>query len=547
MADIRIPDELVKCQTFNSDLKHDYKAHIPKLPLPASQNQCLDAIDTLKAVYQDETRYNKWKAVYDEISKSTVETIHSLDSTTLHHILFNYSGLQEKLDLIKQWVQSDLESTQSAHFQEALQVMLEGQDEELKKMAMEPFSQHLNRKESTREKLGMRITIGQVPLEIADMIFSYCTLETCVSLRQVSSFWYNVYQDSECLLETKLNERNPWITPEGDMTWGDCSLVYISRISKWKSVTSKDELEFSQKPYTPKILTATPLRYGEKVPDNFSPLDSHDIYQDRWAKKAIDQLYMFINRQARLDPKTLAVDFFERVEPVIESHVLKYAGYELTLPPDIENPHVAMETHHIVVMPFSGDEYVFQKKKPLHWKHAYKPPLGGYELGLFWWLDNKPVDPFSGKVVDWLALGQALACYNGLVWVKRGDRVFPVLYDAQTPDIMYFSDEKSVVVDHPVVDHGEWFQSRTQANTQFLIQDTYRGFSVLDLETGIVTEVENPQFELRARAKPEDCFFPGFVGEKFRVWCMEHKTVKRYYAETYSMREEQVESQLNDE
>lgn len=59
------------------------------------------------------------------------------------------------------------------------------------------------------------------------------------------------------------------------------------------------------------------------------------------------------------------------------------------------------------------------------------------------------------------------------------------------------------------------------------------------------SEVENPEHEVRERTLSDNCFFLDFLNDKYRVWCMDHKTVKRHYTETYGISDEDVEDKLN--
>ncbi|KAG5356124.1 hypothetical protein CJU89_5842 [Yarrowia sp. B02] len=79
----------------------------------------------------------------------------------------------------------------------------------------------------------------RLPLKVARLIFSHCSAETCVQLRQASVEWYLAFQSSEDVLKVIINARSPWIVPEGTLkSWGDCLLVFSVRrwSSKWTMV-----------------------------------------------------------------------------------------------------------------------------------------------------------------------------------------------------------------------------------------------------------------------------------------------------------------------
>ncbi|KAG5361779.1 hypothetical protein CKK34_4664 [Yarrowia sp. E02] len=80
------------------------------------------------------------------------------------------------------------------------------------------------------------------PLEISTIIMSYCSLETCVSLRQVSRVWYHAFQLTD--LESSVKQRCPWFRLEGELhSWSECALVFVQRQNsgKWSSADSFED------------------------------------------------------------------------------------------------------------------------------------------------------------------------------------------------------------------------------------------------------------------------------------------------------------------
>lgn len=54
---------------------------------------------------------------------------------------------------------------------------------------------------------------SSLPLEVKLLVYSFCDLETCASLREVDSEWYRLFQQMEHLLRHKMRISNPWIKP----------------------------------------------------------------------------------------------------------------------------------------------------------------------------------------------------------------------------------------------------------------------------------------------------------------------------------------------
>lgn len=124
------------------------------------------------------------------------------------------------------------------------------------------------------EKRFDRPTALSLPPELIHLVYSFCDVETCVTLRQVSSTWFHGFENVD--LEQKLASRNPWIRPEdGDLkTWTDCVLVFVARLqsSKWTATDKPSSVRFSGKSQTKKVVIARELKYEEKLPVEFTGL-----------------------------------------------------------------------------------------------------------------------------------------------------------------------------------------------------------------------------------------------------------------------------------
>lgn len=100
-------------------------------------------------------------------------------------------------------------------------------------------------------------------MEIAALVFAACDLETCVVLRQVSSFWYCLFQETN--LGPKMYESCPWMFPGGDiLTWQDCVLVFAARMKSFEQLLGDVE---PPKSFTKaKMLIGRPFDCDEKMP-----------------------------------------------------------------------------------------------------------------------------------------------------------------------------------------------------------------------------------------------------------------------------------------
>lgn len=116
-----------------------------------------------------------------------------------------------------------------------------------------------------------------IPLEIALAIFSFCEIEACVDLRQVSSFWNEAFKQADEIVKHKVLGRNAVIQP-GEAgseleTWTDCALVFVARLrsSKWRAIESVEQVDTPPgKKSEARILPAIQV-YG-RLPSDFRGL-----------------------------------------------------------------------------------------------------------------------------------------------------------------------------------------------------------------------------------------------------------------------------------
>ncbi|KAG5367332.1 hypothetical protein CJU90_3599 [Yarrowia sp. C11] len=149
-----------------------------------------------------------------------------------------------------------------------------------------PFTEHLlypkeKRPEVEFNGVGARQTPltsqPTLPLEIATIIMSQCSLESCVALRQVSRVFYQAFHLAD--LESSVKARCPWFRLEGELrSWSDCALVFVQRQNndKWISIESLSDAEVRPLDETqPHVVEPIELELGEKLPADFEPVNRH--------------------------------------------------------------------------------------------------------------------------------------------------------------------------------------------------------------------------------------------------------------------------------
>lgn len=172
--------------------------------------------------------------------------------------------------------------------QEAIQDMMEGQEEELQLWLFEDenaFSKHFHR--DSRDTSKPKACIGEqsrasgvaFPPENTSLIYAHSDLMSCAKLRQVSTHFYKVFQVCESLMQQKIRQRHPWVKPEGDLqTWGDCVLVLANRLAskKWTKVDTLEKMKMPARgAKLATNLVAHQLQHGETLPDGFEIINSH--------------------------------------------------------------------------------------------------------------------------------------------------------------------------------------------------------------------------------------------------------------------------------
>ncbi|KAG5368599.1 hypothetical protein CKK34_2224 [Yarrowia sp. E02] len=265
---------------------------IPLLPVPASKDECVLAMNRL--IEDDGIFYQKWIPKKDALLTKLVEDSEKLGDFERRFQLVGaaskFRGPLESMMLetrreTSMWSERYKPVDCANKLQLVVQGLVNNQEKELKRLFLTsclPFGSHLDRKPTSKPVVTLEekgwYSASDIPFDIASAIYAHCSAETCVALRQTSWFWYMAYQQSDHELKDVLAARNPWFIPQGDLTtWGDCLLVFVKRLATWETAKTFEEMNLTPiKPPPQRLLTAGTLEFGDRAPEGFSTLNSHE-------------------------------------------------------------------------------------------------------------------------------------------------------------------------------------------------------------------------------------------------------------------------------
>ena len=113
-----------------------------------------------------------------------------------------------------------------------------------------PFHTETNNRKLKRGSTAShhsRLSQLQLPLEITELVFANCDLETCVVFREVNSCLYNAFKALQAtIIRQKVSSRDEWLQPRRTCpeieTWGQCALILETRLmTKNRWVTESEE------------------------------------------------------------------------------------------------------------------------------------------------------------------------------------------------------------------------------------------------------------------------------------------------------------------
>lgn len=550
----------------------------PEIPVPATREQLTDAVKSLikehsQLVVSISPKRADLKSRWDKFQ----ETASAIKATYLR---MRKDGLNIGLYGGRNLNYLEIKDNHLEVYQEAqgsrdglllqLQVeqMLEGQDDDSKNFILvetNPFSQHLSKCQKRprvvlQKSRQLKFSNSNLPLEIMTMIYSYSSLESCISLRKVNTSWYSAFEYSERLFESKVTQRFPWMCPENDMdTWGACALVYVARkkSKKWIPVNNLNTMYTQRKLLPLKQLVATELKENEKLPEGFEGLN------DAVLKTPDGELDFHTLNFSIHNDGTCKVVKEDETETVVK-YKSKETPILLTLPPGVKPrrkeqyervPPVAVHKQHIIVQ-CENRVFTFPRNKPLHYKNAFDQQFytarRTFEVGhIHAWESYRDslnhnlsayefFDSHTVQMREYTAATSAVpvASYSGLVWwAIKGRLLIPTFIDLEEPEKVFYRKDKIIGVSDQPERLREAFQQCK--NPRFVTRKCEQGVLVIDLENETSTNVLDPHYPLdmptrsyyRDTKNPPPRVIPGFIGGKFCAKYVDNEVVSKYEKE----------------
>lgn len=444
----------------------------------------------------------------------------------------------------------DLSQRYSAELQQQVQMMLVDQKDEIKQWFVEKgyFSSHLSAKTTNKPAMSILHKHDNIPLEIMSMIYDCCDLQSSVNLRQVNSSWYSGFHDIN-IWKKKLNERNPWLVPNGDIsTYSECVLVFVARL-KWPSADSIDAIEVPTTTSPSYCVMAEQLEYGEKLPSDFQSMTQHEPgcssktscgYLHTEQSEIVVDLWTLEKSTLSKDHQIIWDDGFYTC--------IDFQGIEIEVPFEREQlddaDAVIIGPSTITVRTDGEDSVVLPRYDPhinagilfpcrypaflLHLEDVfmYRNWASVVNKNLFTIADftRKKLLPFA---ISTPATVKPVASYNGLIWWGLKKRcLMPTFIDLQAPGRVYYNAKKAVIGPHQ-----DLFQQGHGSLKRFVIGSPQRSGlinaakTVFDLEKGDVTTVSRPDTCDRIGRQ----VFLGFQNGHFRPKCMSQEDVERTF------------------
>ncbi|AOW05921.1 YALI0E24585p [Yarrowia lipolytica CLIB122] len=544
----------------------------PVLAVPSTKEQCIEATRDLKHKYNklvEELRpsrdsfqlsLNRHVALLKRVDQMSRQFSRKVRKQTEKD---KFLGYQDRaLDSLSFFFdRASRDDLDSETLQKCLQEMMEGQDEELREWyfmeELSRFGRHVT--ESLRPKPDVIIEDKVVSLsrrlelspECISLVYSHCDLETCVSLRQVSSAWYKVFGQINHIWRSKMRERNPFIEPgDADMkSYADCVLVFVARL-KWPTVSNLNDMEVSGEPAERNKVVGFELGLNEKLPSNFTgmmPFESgctvacdHFFALAAWESQEFIRDLWDLSSRPKDEP-------YEVIGVGEHGTVVKYRDIEVTLPPSVRPEDIVPFTGHntpvhlgtmIITVELLDGRMISIPRDDPHYEHGYifnAPGARLFQIGNVHFARESPglihkkavyryrfADFESRKMIEYGAGRHVypVAAYNGCIWwhlMAVPNSLVPTFVDLRTPEKIHFQPNRAICG----VSAKLFEQSfRDRDTSQFVVSITDIGIQVVDLDRGVITEVTGPS------DKPAARFFPGYWNGKFMARCMSEVVVQ---------------------
>lgn len=545
-----------RCTSLDEGFAHHFNKLVPVLPPSASQQQCLraeadvrEAYDVLQPVYHENfhlmaPRVQSQIELFEHVVCLADLFQGALRTTSDRTAVANQRKRAMVIIDIHRRRTLELHDLQAKNqLYSHLHNLVRDQNDELRqwyetRLAKE-LAGHVTRYTGTLRSCCTISSRGSsITPEIMLLVYSFCDIESCASLRQVDTQWYSIFQHMEAILRSKVMKRNPWLKPDGKdlQTWADCALVLAARL-KWPHVDHMDKLAaVVSNPTVRKSVGTIPLGSHDRLPHDFEgmlPLQGHCLRNS----VACDHFHVPSKYREHIqDMRTL------ELQETLENHevdlpVVRCKGLEITLSPQTRAEDI-VDFHPMVRDDIPVE--VFSKTAIVRFKNgsvlAVPRDAPSYENGLTF----NVADPFivelggvlhimtggdigdTTQVVDMeskqihvyanVAESIPAAVHKGLFWWTVGKRMLiPTFLDVETQHLHY-DPKRAVGYDDPG-DSATWFQGKGNS-CKYAIGVIDGNRELVDLDTGVVTTL---------RGLPEGLVcIPGFVGGKFCVYSLSY-------------------------
>lgn len=472
------------------------KVHPVALPVPASKEECLEEADKLLKGF--ELLYEVYEPVYKQLIGIPTEAQKDFHTTCMFtRGDKNLRPWTHRLgEVLVKFLEVDVAGKWSHVTQQLLQITLQCMVEEQEKELREWFF---------RDVLGLwakHVTIAEyesravvfsksrdfpLPPEIMAHIYSFCDLETCVSLRQASSAWYSVFQQSHAVLRDNMKHRNPWIEPgEGDFSsWQECVLVFVSRLKRWTCTDDLDGVQVPEDKAKPQTVVGIDLKEDEDLPENFIPL----------IKEAEYLKYTVLSEDS-------------------DRQVIQFKDVELTVPASVPLSEALYYEDGVIAITQPHGMLIMPTRCPT-FDHGFAAPRGHPKGHMYMSFKNDKhlfADFDAKRMVEYDVTAQDSApqgLYDGLIWFWNEIKkiLVPTFVDLATGKVYYNKDR--IICGVPV-NHGLAQGNRSSGLSQFMTYPYGPKPHVVDMATGKIT--------LLAGIEDSPRVVPGFVDGRFRAY-----------------------------
>ncbi|RMI95679.1 hypothetical protein BD777DRAFT_129531 [Yarrowia lipolytica] len=191
----------------------------------------------------------------------------------------------------------------------------------------------------------------ELPPETVYNIFAHAELETCVDLREVSTFWYAAFNQ----LDARLLKQKPGEDGTELKTWRDCVRVFVGRLG-WTSIECLEDIK-----YPTELTEAISLNIDgveTTLPKDYKPLMVTREPQYNTMLELDDNYYMDLHTMMahRSQPPSSLLDFLRTVEETDEIGVYDCDGVRVVVPIDMVTNKTSCDVNEDMVVVYSAQD-----------------------------------------------------------------------------------------------------------------------------------------------------------------------------------------------